>query len=135
VVTAADARRVLGSPIVASVTNALQHVPVWDCFYRNPNLPPSDAAVTVQRATRAFLARDFSRQKSGKNVRVVPSNAPKPPLPHVVPGLGDEALWNGRVLPVRIRDWLLTITVDDANTPDLARSSALARLGLQRLPK
>jgi hypothetical protein len=91
--------------------------------------------VTLQRASPAFLARAFQDQRSGQHIKVVPRSAPKPPPPRVVSGLGDEALWNGQWLQARIGGWLLTVTVKDGNAPDLTRSIALARLGVQRLPR
>ena len=44
-------------------------------------------------------------------------------------------MWNGQWLQARIGGWLLTVTVKDGNTPDLTRSIALARLGVQLLPR
>jgi hypothetical protein len=135
VVPASETRTVIGSPVVA---DGGMHLPAWDCLYTATHLDasthlPDSASVTLQHAARAYLARAFERRRTG-DVRVVPKNAPKPPPPKVVVGVGDEALWDGQTLQVRSGQWLLGVVVKMGDVADLSRSTALAKLGLRQLP-
>jgi hypothetical protein len=124
VISPVEVERVLASPVVRGNQVA--------CIYITQRLPSSAAAATLQQSTPADLQRFFAAERAGQ-VRVAPGSTSKRPAPRAISGVGDEALWDGQWLFVRAGKWLLGISVHDGNSPDLTRSTALARLGLQRL--
>jgi hypothetical protein len=136
VVTASAAASVLGTAVAP---NTAPHIPAWTCTYLGERLDakthlPASASATLQRGSRSTLARMFELRQAGR-VRIVPNNAPKPPPPRVVPGVGDEALWDGTWLLTRDGEWLLSVSVRARNGPDIGRSIALARVGLHQLAR
>jgi hypothetical protein len=134
VVTAADAAGVLHTPVAAS-----SDLPAWDCSYLATRFQPSEqtqfssALVSLQTGSSKYLVRFFSNLRTG-HVVVRPSGIATPPA-RVVSAVGDEALWDGQFLYVRSGIWLLDVSVRINNTPSLAKSIDLARLGLARLAK
>jgi len=124
VISSGEVERVLASPVVRGNPVA--------CIYVTRRVPSSAAAASLQESTPSDLQRFFAADVAGQ-VRVVPGSASKRPAPRAISGVGDEALWDGQWLFVRDGKWLLGISVHDGNSADLAKSTALARLGLQRL--
>ena len=135
VVTSADAANVLGS--VTRDTGLAPHP--WLCFYETTRLPLATATAGLQVAKPAYLVRVFRDMRTGKGKFVsVPPGRFTPPTLQVITGVGDEALWDSVNLYVRSGRWMLTVTAKAGkigNTPNLAKSITLARLGLARLPQ
>jgi len=123
VISPVEVDRVLSSPVTRGNPVA--------CVYVSRR--GSAAAVTLQTSTPSSLARYFADDLAGRVTAIGPGSTTKRPIPRIISGLVDEALWDGEWLFVRAGKWLLGVSVHNGNGADLTPSTALARLALQRL--
>jgi hypothetical protein len=82
-----------------------------------------------------MLSRYFTDLRTGHATELKIGAAAGTVKATTVQSVGDEALWTDQFLFVRSGTWLLGVSVRNANGADLLQSTALARLGLGRLPK